>query len=86
MKPEDQANAYPNQIDWAGAMHAEPTKDQKAIWLAGSVNAAPPIQFSKPLGDQWPDDVKSWKIRPRWLMTFVLWVLRKLGYEVHDLR
>ena len=36
--------------------------------------------------EEFPSDVKSYTIRPRWLMTFVLWVLRKLGFEVHDLR
>lgn len=31
-------------------------------------------------------DMRSYTIKPRWLMSAVLWVLKRLGFKVYDMR
>lgn len=44
------------------------------------------VYFSKIVGPDNLRDFRSFTIKPRWLMSFVLFILRKLGFKVQDLR
>lgn len=44
------------------------------------------IYFSKHNNPNEWIDVKCITVKPKWLMSLVLWVLRRLGYVTYDLR